>query len=94
MTLSVSKIVKLKALRNKAIVKFLPFRHDGKLVIPNSIGPISIEAKVVNDGGGNEMPDIKEGTVVYVSRMAGEYFNYVGERYCCVPRNALMMCDV
>lgn len=46
---------------------------------------------MIHDGGGKDCPDIPKGTVVYVSRMTGEYFHFEGEKLCMVPRDALMM---
>jgi hypothetical protein len=85
--------LKIKALPNKAIVKFLPFRHHGVLDIPDWHEPPSIEAEMIADGGGKDCPTVKKGTIVYVSRMVGEYFHHEGEKLCMVPRDALMMME-
>lgn len=81
----------MKALAGKAIVKFLPYRRDGIVEIPDSVEPPSIEAEMISDGGGKEMPEIQPGQIVFVSRMVGEYFNHDGVQYCRVPRGAVMM---
>ena len=72
-------------------MKFLPFRHAGDMVIPDWHEPPSIEAEVIHDGGGNEVENLTPGVVVFVSRMVGEYFEFLGEKLCRVPRTALMM---
>lgn len=84
----------LRALRNQAIVKFLPYKRTGDMIIPDTCAQVSIEAEVVSDGGGNDFPTLAAGVVVYVSRMVGEYFDFRGERFCRVPRSGLMMQEV
>lgn len=77
----------IRALPKKAIVKFLPWKREAVIEIPDSIQPNSTDAVVVSDGDG-ELP---AGRRVIVSRMDGEYFDLGGEQLCTVPKDALLL---
>jgi hypothetical protein len=77
----------MRALPKHAIVRMLPWKRDGVISIPDKIHQESTDAEMVSDGDG----EIPSGRRVVVSRMEGEYFERDGQKFCTVPKNALLL---
>lgn len=77
---------KLRAVKGHAIVKFVPYRREGTIQLVHR--QVSVEAKIIDDATNLKL---RRGTRVTVSRLAGEYFDHDGQRFCRVPENALIL---
>lgn len=84
--------ITIRAMHGFAIVWFLPYRRcSGVIEIPDSAKEQSVEAVIIHDNTGYELPP---GTGVVVSRLDGEYFEVAGERLCRVKRESLLLLDL
>lgn len=78
----------LKAMRGKAIVWVAPFRKEGVIEVPWDFAPNSVEAVMVDDGTGMEVP---KGTLVMIRPDEGIYHQVDGVRLCFIEGQHLML---
>lgn len=86
--------ITIRAMRGCAIVWFMPPRREGMIEIPERHRDQSVEALVIDDNTGHDLPP---GTKVIVSRLKGdgEYFTPPGtdKKLCRVKRAGLYLID-
>lgn len=78
----------VKAMRNKAIVWIAPFRKDGIVEVAWDFVGNSVEAVMVSDGTGAEIP---RGTLVMVRPDEGILHEVDGVVLCFIAKQALML---
>lgn len=85
--------VTIRALAGCAIVWFLPYRRAaGVIEIPDAHKEQSVEAVIIDDNTGYDLPT---GARVLVSRVKGEgvYFSVAGTEFCRIRRDGLYLID-
>lgn len=85
--------ITIRAMRGCAIVWFLPYRRsDGVIEIPDAAKEQSVEAVIIDDNTGYDIPG---GTPVLVSRVKGDgvYIEVEGVRLCRIKRDGLYLID-
>lgn len=73
----------LSAPANKVIVQFKEWRMASPILIPQKYVPQPIEGKVIAVGPKAD-PALQVGQTLIVSKLAGEYFDHEGERFCSI----------
>jgi len=80
----------IKANKGKAIVFFVPFRKEGVVETPWDFNPNSVEAVIVDDNTGYELP---RGLKVMAHPEKGNYFEHQGVRLCVVEADDLLLVE-
>jgi hypothetical protein len=78
----------LRAMKGKVIAWVAPFRKEGVVDVPWDFRQNSVEAVIVEDGSGLELP---RGTVVMIHPEEGIYHEVDGVRLCFLERRALLL---
>lgn len=75
----------MRAPANKVIVQFGEWRRSvpTTIILPAKYTPQPVEGRVIAVGPKAD-PALKPGLDVIVSKLAGEYFDHNGERYCSI----------
>lgn len=83
----------IRAMGGRCIVWFLPYRRSsGVIEIPDTAKEQSVEAIVIDDNSGYDLP---RGMKVLVSRVKGNgrYFDLAGAQLCDVGRDGLILIE-
>ncbi len=77
-------------LGSKVLVKFIDFRREGAIIIPDKHAPPPVEADVIALGPQADHA-LNKGDRVCVSRMGGTYITHNEEDVCLVDSDDIIM---
>lgn len=81
----------VRACRGFALLYFFGYRREGVIEIPEDCQPNTVEAVMVHDNTGHEIP---AGTRMMCHPKVGIYFHVNDVRLCRVPESALLLVEM
>lgn len=83
---------RIRVIGNKVLLKFLPWRHEGIVALPDKAKPQPVEAVIVAVGPRAHWA-LENGQKVAATRLLGEYFEIEDERYCVMADEGILVID-